>query len=76
MPWVLIVAALVVVVAGVGRAEPAANPMPVGVDVAGSKKYIYDDPVAQDAFEQIGFDFLMHHFWGAPTVEDVDRLDR
>ena len=50
--------------------------MPVGVDEAGSRKHICDDPVAQDAFEQIGFDFLMHHFWGAPTVLQIDRMDR
>lgn len=52
-----------------------ANPMPVGVDEAGSAKWIYDDPAAQNAFEQIGFDFVMHHFWGAPTIAEVERLD-
>lgn len=57
-------------------AAAAPNPMPVGVDEAGSKAWIYDDPAAQDAFEQIGFDFVMHHFWGAPTVDEIARLDR
>jgi hypothetical protein len=61
--------------AGPASADLAPNPMPVGVDEAGSEKWIYDDAVAQDAFEQIGFDFVMHHFWGQPTIEDIDRLD-
>ena len=72
----MVVTALVVVATGVGCAEPAANPMTVGVDDAGATKAIYDDPVAQDAFEQIGFDFLMYHFWGAATVGHVERLDQ
>ena len=50
--------------------------MPVGVDDAGARKRIYDDPSGQAAFERIGFDFLMHHFWREPSVEEVDRLDR
>ncbi|MBI2302315.1 MAG: hypothetical protein HYU66_25710 [Armatimonadetes bacterium] len=54
----------------------APHPMPVGVDEAGSKLSVPDDPLAQDAFEQIGFDFLMHHFWGQPTIADIDGLDR
>jgi hypothetical protein len=58
-----------------GAAEVVPSPMPVGVDEAGSERWIYDDPVAQKAFEQIGFDFVMHHFWGPPTVEDIDRLE-
>jgi hypothetical protein len=70
------VAATLAAFAGNGGAGPAANPMPVGVDEAGSEKWIYDDPAAQDAFEQIGFDFVMHHFWGAPKVEEIERLDR
>lgn len=57
-------------------AEAVANPMPVGVDEAGAKLHISEDPAAQDAFEQIGFDFLMHHLWGPPTVEQIDRLER
>lgn len=52
------------------------NPMPVGVDDAGSKQWIYDDATAQDAFERIGFSFLVHHFWGEPHVAEVDRVDR
>jgi hypothetical protein len=65
-----------VIGAGIGSAEPGTNPMTVGVDDAGSTKAIYDDPAAQDAFEQIGFDFLMYHFWGAATVDHVERLDQ
>ncbi len=69
------VMSVLTVAAGLASAEPAPAPMGVGVDEAGSEKWIYDDPVAQDAFEQIGFEFVMHHFWGAPTVEDIGRLD-
>jgi len=73
--WAAMVTVMLNAVANPASAEPAPNPMPVGVDEAGAAKWIYDDPIAQDAFEQIGFDFVMHHFWGAPTVEDIDRLD-
>jgi len=67
---------MAVAAAGPGAAEAVENPMPVGVDEAGAKQHICDDLAAQDAFEQIGFDFLMHHFWGEPTVQQIDRLDR
>ncbi len=67
---------MAVTAAGPGGAETTENPMPVGVDEAGTKLHICDDPAAQDAFEQIGFDFLMHHFWGPPTVPQIERLDR
>jgi len=73
--WATTVIAMLNPLCGSARAELAPNPMPVGVDEAGSAKWIYDDPIAQDAFEQIGFDFVMHHFWGEPTIEDIDRLD-
>jgi len=56
-------------------AQPAANPMPVGVDEAGATKAIFDDPIAQEAFGKIGLSFVMHHFWGTPTVESIERLD-
>jgi hypothetical protein len=76
MLWaVAVMTVMALLAAGVAAPQPAASPMPVGVDEAGSDKWIYDDPVAQDAFEQIGFDFVMHHFWGAPTVADIERLD-
>lgn len=72
----LLVAALpLAVLLPMAVAEPVHNPMPVGVDEAGATKPIYDDPVAQEAFEEIGFDFLMHHFWGTPKIEQIDRLD-
>ncbi len=54
----------------------AAQPMPVGVDEAGSPKWITDDAQAQEAFERIGFDFMMHHFWTTEEVSDIDRLDQ
>lgn len=54
----------------------APNPMPVGVDEAGSPVCVSEDPAAQDAFEQIGFAFLVCHLWGAPAVEQIERLDR
>ncbi len=75
MRWAMAAAMMVAMTASVGAAEVATNPMPVGVDEAGSKKWIFDDPAAQEAFEQIGFDFVMHHFWGEPKVAEIDRLD-
>jgi hypothetical protein len=57
-------------------AAPADNPMPVGVDEAGGAKWIYDDPLASEAFERMGCQFVMKHFWGEPSIDDVDRLDR
>lgn len=37
--------------------------MPLGADDAGSKAAIYRDPALAQAFETMGFDFLMTHIW-------------
>jgi hypothetical protein len=39
--------------------------MPLGVDDAGSKQPIFRDPAMAQAFEAMGFDFLMTHIWRA-----------
>jgi len=51
--------------------RPAANPypMPLGVDDAGAQKAIFQDPRMAEAFETIGFDFLMFHLHAENTVE-------
>ena len=73
MLWVLIA---MVMSADTAGAQVGDNPMPVGVDDAGSTTAIWDDAAEQDAFEQIGFDFLMYHWWGPTSIETVDRLDQ
>ena len=42
---------------------PSVYGMPLGVDDAGTKKSIVSDPVMAQAFEDMGFDFLMAHIW-------------
>lgn len=74
MLWAILV--IIALAAGLPEAWAAPNPMPVGVDEAGSERSIVDDPSAQEAFELIGLDFVMYHLWGAPTVATVDQLDR
>jgi hypothetical protein len=37
--------------------------MPLGVDDAGAKRPIFRDPAMAEAFEAMGFDFLMNHIW-------------
>ncbi|MCL5271469.1 MAG: hypothetical protein M1457_13170, partial [bacterium] len=48
--------------------------MPLGVDDAGAPAPIYDDPLAQAAFDAIGFDFLVYHIHGEPSVADLGAL--
>lgn len=48
--------------------------MRVGVEDAGRRQTIYQDAVMRQAFEAIGFDFLMHHVNGPARVEDVTAL--
>lgn len=51
------------------------NPMPLGVDDAGSKTAIFNDARMAEAFESIGFDFLMHHLYTDDSaVHAVDGL--
>lgn len=73
--WMAWMGGLLLGMAPATAAPARHHPMPVGVDDAGAPRWIYDDPAAQEAFERIGFDFLMHHFW-EPTLEEVDRIDR
>ena len=37
--------------------------MPLGADDAGNRKQIYLDPLLADAFQEMGFDFLVVHVW-------------
>ncbi|MBT4814729.1 MAG: hypothetical protein HOJ57_28205 [Lentisphaerae bacterium] len=51
--------------------------MPLGVDAAGSKTAIFTDPAMADAFEQMGFDFLMTHIYrssGPGTKSGMDHI--
>ena len=50
--------------------------MRVGVDDAGSEKCLFEDPCAISAFEQIGFDFLVHHISGDMTSEEFRRAEQ
>lgn len=56
--------------------------MPLGVDDAGNRKPIFADPVLAEAFEDMGFDFLMMHIWraNAPGTElglaHIEALNR
>ena len=54
--------------------------MPLGADDAGNSKPIFSDPVLADAFEQMGFDFLMVHVWhnilGKTGLKTVDALNQ
>ena len=54
--------------------------MPLGADDAGNSKAIFSDPVLADAFEQMGFDFLMVHVWhnilGKNGLATVDALNQ
>jgi len=45
----------------VARGRTNSAIMPLGADDAGSRTTIFADPVLADAFEQMGFDFLMVH---------------
>jgi hypothetical protein len=60
-------------------AEEGLNPMWLGVDDAGSEAPIWNDEAAQDAFAQIGFDFLSHKMSGPiegrTVLDHVARLD-
>ena len=56
-------------------APAAENRMLVGVDDAGSERRVFDDPSAISAFEQIGFDFLMHHLHGDMRSEEFRRAE-
>lgn len=58
------------------RGALADNRMLVGVDDAGSKKPLFEDPSAISAFEQIGFDFLVHHIHGEMTSEEFGRAEQ
>lgn len=44
--------------------------MPIGVDDAGARKAIYTDPVMQQAYREIGFDFFSWHIWGSTDLPD------
>ncbi|MBN2449007.1 MAG: hypothetical protein JXR77_01380, partial [Lentisphaeria bacterium] len=66
-----------------GEAEPSpvalpspACDMPLGADDAGNPRAIFRDPVLAEAFEEMGFDFLMVHIYrGALTPSGLDVLD-
>jgi hypothetical protein len=58
-----------------GAEPPGNHPMPLGVDDAGNRNPIHGDPVLAEAFEQMGFDFLMHHIWrGADTERGLNAI--
>ena len=66
-------------------AEQTSKPdfaMPLGVDDAGNRKPIFADPAMAEAFERMGFDFLMMHIWrgNAPGtklgIEHIDALNK
>ncbi|MBP8951320.1 MAG: hypothetical protein KBI47_02940 [Armatimonadetes bacterium] len=76
MSTTLAIASGLMFLAACAGAQGQENPMAVGVDDAGATRWIGDDPAAQDAFEKIGFDFLMHHFWGEAKIADIERMDR
>jgi hypothetical protein len=42
---------------------PPAFTMPLGADDAGNKRQVFADPALAEAFEMMGFDFLMVHIW-------------
>lgn len=51
------------------------NPMPLGVDDAGSKTSVFKDAHTAEAFETIGFDFIMYHLYSDASAEQaVDGL--
>ena len=75
MFWMATAMVMLAALAGTAGSAPAGSTMPVGVDEAGSLKPVFADPAAQEAFEQIGFDFVMHHFWGTPQIAELERLD-
>lgn len=55
--------------------DPPAAEMLFGVDDAGKRHHIYQDPAMREAFEAVGFDFLMHHLHGQASEEDLEQLD-
>ena len=61
---------------GHGKATGAASvSMPWGVDDAGSAKPIFDDPNAQRAFDEMGFDFLSYHLGRLPLPDETKQVD-
>lgn len=52
------------------------RPMPLGVCDPGKKQHVYQDPAMRAAIARLGFDFLMHHIYGPPRVEDVEAVAR
>ncbi|MCC7146546.1 MAG: hypothetical protein IT443_08880 [Phycisphaeraceae bacterium] len=49
-------------------------PMSFGVDDAGKKLHVYQDPHLRAAIERLGFSFLMHHIYGPARIDDVRQL--
>jgi len=58
-----------------GATGAGSDSMMVGVDDAGSEPCFYDDPRAISAFEEIGFDFLVHHIFGDLTRQELGRAE-
>jgi hypothetical protein len=50
------------------------RPMLLGVCDPGKKQHVYQDAAMRAAIERLGFDFLMHHIYGPPRVEDVEAV--
>lgn len=48
--------------------------MRFGVCDPGKKKHVYQDAAMREAMERLGFDFLMHHIYGSPRVDDVEQV--
>ena len=58
-----------------GNTPTQETDMPLGVDDAGSRIPIYDNPKEEQVFEEIGFDFLSKHIGGSSLSEKVTKLD-
>ncbi len=48
--------------------------MRFGVCDPGKKQHVYQDPAMRAAIDRLGLDFLMHHIYGSPRVEDVRQV--
>lgn len=70
----LLLALFPVGLAAAGEATPATYPMAVGVDDAGRPQAISRDPVAQAAYDAIGFKFLVYHYRGRQPLEEIEEL--
>ena len=76
-PVHLLVVSILSLMLSVCTAQPgrAGTAMPVGVDDAGNRAPIFANPVMAEAFEEMGFDFLMAHVWRGHAPDKQKGLD-